>query len=234
MRVLGIETSAQVGSVALLEIGGDGAETRVEERSFEKGLRHGRDLVPTIDALAHDWGLQPDAIDLFAVSQGPGSYTGIRVGVTCAKTLAYSLGKPVVGVPSLDVLASNAPRAGRVCAALDAKRKRVYFCTFRREDADLAAEAPYRALPVAEAAAAVQPGDFVIGDALQLYAREFAARTAVLAEEALWLPHAAFVARLGARKLRLRGADDTFALAPIYLHRPEAEEVWERKHGGEA
>ena len=233
MRVLGIETSSTVGSVALLEETGGSAA--VDERLFEKGLRHGKELIPTIDALVRQHDLQPGGIDLFAVSQGPGSYTGIRVGITCAKTLAYALGKRVVGVPSLDVLAANAPQsAGHVCAAIDAKRTRVYFCCYRRKDGRLVREGEYVSLPVSTAAAMVQPGTFVVGDAIRLFGQEFAARGAALAPEDLWLPRAAAVARLGLDKFRAAGPDDTLRLVPIYLHRPEAEDVWERKKAAQS
>jgi len=229
MRVLGIETSSNVGSVALLDDTG-AAGIEVNERFFEKGLRHGKELIPTIDAIVAQHGLQPADLGLLAVSQGPGSYTGIRVGITCAKTFAYALGRPVVGVPSLDVVAENAPQsAGLVYAALDAKRKRVYFCAYRREGGRLLRETDYRAVPVADAAASVRQGGFVVGDAIRLFAKEFAERGAVLADEQLWLPRAATVARLGLERFRTSGGDDLFKLVPIYLHRPEAEEVWERK-----
>ena len=232
-RVLGIETSSNVGSVALLEE--TGGSVAADERSFEKGLRHGKELIPTVDALVRQHDLEPGDLDLFAVSQGPGSYTGIRVGITCAKTLAYALGKAVVGVPSLDVLAANAPQsAERVCTAIDAKRRRVYFCCYRRKEGRLVREADYRAVPVDEAAALMQPGTFLIGDAIRLYGQEFAARGAVLAPEDLWLPRAAAVAQLGLGKFRAAGPDDTLRLVPIYLHRPEAEEVWERKRAAQS
>jgi len=229
MRVLGIETSSSVGSVALLQESDSGGVS-VDERFFEKGLRHGKELVPTIDAIVRSHGLRPEDVDLFAVSQGPGSYTGIRVGITCAKTMAYALGKHVAGVPSLDVLAENAPaEARRVCPVIDAKRNRVYFCCYRRENGELVREGDYRATPIDEAAAVITQGTFVVGDAIKLFGREFAARGAILADDGLWLPKASAVARLGLRKLRASGPDDPFKLVPIYLHRPEAEEVWERK-----
>jgi len=230
MRTIGIETSGSVGSVALLEDG-----LAVDERFFEKGLRHGKELVPSLDAMLRARGLQPAEIGLIAVSQGPGSYTGIRVGITVAKTLAYALGRPVVGVPSLDVLAQNAigldaPPAAKVHAALDAKRKRIYFASYRRENGRLARESECRALPLNEAVAAIQPGDLVIGDAIRLFAKEFAARGAILADDHLWRLRASAAAELGLLKFHASGGDDPFSLVPIYLHRPEAEEVWERKH----
>ena len=73
--------------------------------------------------------------ELAAVSIGPGSYTGLRIGVTCAKTLAYGLGKPVIGVPTLDVLAENIKDdVKHICPVIDAKRKRVYACIYDRNN----------------------------------------------------------------------------------------------------
>jgi len=226
MKVIGIETSANTGSVALMISG-----RLACERFFTKGLRHGKELVPVIDAVLKDHGLKPEDVDLFAVSRGPGSYTGIRVGVTCAKAMAYALGKKLAGVPSLDVLAQNAPASARkVYCMVDAKRKRVYFCSYHRDESGLLVrDTDCAAVPLAQALGAIEPGGFVIGDAIGLQAEAFAARGAALAREDLWLPRASAVAALGDRNVRTSGADDPFTLVPIYLHRPEAEEVWERK-----
>jgi len=227
MRVIGIETSARTGSVALLADG-----SLLGERLFTAGLRHGKELIPAVEAVVREAGLEPEDIDLFAVSEGPGSYTGIRVGVTCAKTLAWALGSEVVGVPSLHVLAHNAPvDAPRVLTMLDAKRRRVYFAAYRREDGSLRAETGQMAVPVERALGEVQPRDFVLGDAVALLHDDLAARGALLADEELWLPRARAVAALGAERREASGPDDPFSLVPVYLHRPEAEEVWERKHG---
>jgi len=225
MNVLAIETSAQVGSVALMRGG-----ILKEERFFEKGLRHGRELVPAIDSIVASQQLQPKDLSLIAVSLGPGSYTGIRVGVTCAKALAYALQKPLAGVPSLDVVAGNAPRpAAHVIVMQDAKRRRFYFCTYRREGGRLLPELDYAVVSFEEALAAVKPGSYVIGDGIPHAVDALRERGAQIASENLWLPRASAVARLGAEKFAASGTDDPFKLVPIYLHRPEAEVVWERK-----
>lgn len=127
MRVIGIETSGNVGSVAVCE-----DDVVVGERCLEKGLRHGTELITSVKALFEELHWKPDNIELIAVSVGPGSYTGLRVGITCAKTLAYALNKPIVAVPTLDVLAENAPaNSHSICPILDARRMCVYACVYK-------------------------------------------------------------------------------------------------------
>ena len=122
MKVLGIETSCLVGNIAIC----DGNRV-VARKSYGKNFSHGKEIVSTIELLFNEIKWDPSNIDLIAVSTGPGSYTGLRVGVTCAKTLAYGLGKPVIDVPTLDVLVENVKdnSAKTICPVLDAKRKSV-------------------------------------------------------------------------------------------------------------
>ncbi|MDO8141498.1 MAG: tRNA (adenosine(37)-N6)-threonylcarbamoyltransferase complex dimerization subunit type 1 TsaB [Candidatus Brocadiales bacterium] len=101
MKVLGIETSGNIGGVAVCE-----NKHVIAAKNFS-GMQHGKELIPAIRTTLHEIGWKPRDIDLIAVNVGPGSYTGLRVGVTCAKTLAYALNKPVVDVPIFDIIAEN-------------------------------------------------------------------------------------------------------------------------------
>lgn len=116
---LGIETAGAVGGVALLR-----GETTAAERAFERGMIHGRSLAPAIEAVLRECGLSPRGLGLVAVDVGPGSHTGVRVGVAAAKGLAMGAGCAIVGVGSLDALAADLP-AGAV-PAIDAGRRRVF------------------------------------------------------------------------------------------------------------
>lgn len=100
MKVLGIETSGNTGGVAVYE-----EKHVITTRDFRTGMHHGKELIPSIRDVLNEIGRKPDDIDLIAVDVGPGSYTGLRIGVTCAKTLAYALNKPVIGVPVFDIMA---------------------------------------------------------------------------------------------------------------------------------
>ena len=129
MKVLGIETSGLVGNLAVC----DGNRV-VARKLYGKNFSHGKEIISSLESLFNEAKWEPGDIDLIAVSTGPGSYTGLRVGVTCAKTLAYGLGKPVIDVPTLDVLVENVEDNGAktICPVLDAKRKSVYACIYER------------------------------------------------------------------------------------------------------
>ena len=119
---LGIDTANTPLSVALVKDG----ELLIEETSA-MAINHSLRAMPAIEELLEQAGLAPADIDAIAVSEGPGSYTGARIGVTIAKTLAWTLGKPLVGVSTLKALAANALFFnGLVCPIVDARRGNVY------------------------------------------------------------------------------------------------------------
>ena len=104
MKVLGIETSGDIGGVVLSK------DYKIVLSKEFGCMQHSKELVPAIKSAFHKAGWTPKDIDLIAVDVGPGSYTGLRVGITCAKTLAYALQKPVIDVPIFDIIAENYQR----------------------------------------------------------------------------------------------------------------------------
>jgi len=132
MRILAVETSGARGGIALAE------DARViDEAILGEGLRHGRDLVLTAKAACERAGWDARRIDVVAVSIGPGSFTGIRIGVTLAKVMAFDTGAKIVAVPSLRVMAENAPPGRRrVAAIVDAKRGGLFASIFERRTED--------------------------------------------------------------------------------------------------
>lgn len=123
---LGIETSNAPLSIAVVKDG----QVLIEIVQNLK-LTHSVTVMPTIQELLEKVNLKPSDIDGIAVSEGPGSYTGLRIGVTVAKTIAWSLKKPVVGVSSLKVLAANAQLFnGIICSLFDARRQNVYAASY--------------------------------------------------------------------------------------------------------
>jgi tRNA threonylcarbamoyladenosine biosynthesis protein TsaB len=104
MHILAVETSGARGGIALAD-----GDKLLGEVMLGEGLRHGRDLVPTIKDACERAGWDRRRIDLVAVSIGPGSFTGVRIAVTLAKVMAFDAGSKVVAVPSLRVMAENAP-----------------------------------------------------------------------------------------------------------------------------
>ena len=248
MRILAVETSGARGGIALAE------DARVIDEVFlDEGLRHGRDLVLTAKAACERAAWDRRRIDLVAVSIGPGSFTGIRIGVTFAKIMAFDTGSKVVAVPSLRVMAENAPPdRRRVVPIVDAKRGGLFASIFERrsthgDDADVRARggsrgaSPSGALLLDEFAeifgpALVEAEDLarhleapalILGRGI-VKGRE-ALKTFDLAPENLWDPRPGVVARLGA-ELAARGQFvDPLRLEPIYIRPPEAEELWQRR-----
>jgi len=219
MRVLGIETSGERGGIALLEDG----QVR-GTRLFGKGMIHGREIAPSIRAVLADLGWPAGAIDLIACDIGPGSYTGLRVGLAAAKGLALALGKPLVGVASLDALAEAARGRARVlCPAIDARWEQVYGAVY--EDGRRAG--PYLAEKPDAFAARVPKDALVFGDALDAYGGLF--RDARKGPRELWDPRPGTVALLGQRLHQEGVRHDPAALVPLYLRPTEAELKFNRK-----
>lgn len=123
MKILGIDTSNQVMSVALVE-----DSTLLVEKVVNLKRNHSIQLMPAIESLFKEVGWEPKEIDRVAVAKGPGSYTGVRIGVTVAKTLAFSLNVELVGVSSLHVLAGNGERIpdSYIVPLFDARRDNIY------------------------------------------------------------------------------------------------------------
>ncbi len=228
MRTVAFETSGPVGSVCLAEEGSPPVE-----RSFEKGMAHGRLLIPVLNDLCAEAGWEPGRdIELVAVSLGPGSFTGLRVAVAAAKTIAFTRGCPVVGISSLDVLAENAPTAAeRVCAVVDAKRGQVYAAIYDRIDGVLSRRAEDVLATPAEVLASVEAPAALIGNGLAAYPEAFSAEGYVHVDESAWMGRAAVVAEKGLAAFRAGRSIPWRELTPIYHRRPEAEEKRLQREG---
>jgi len=222
MKVLGIETSGLVGNIAVC----DGNRV-VARKSYGKNFSHGKEIVSTIELLFNEIKWDPSNIDLIAVSTGPGSYTGLRVGVTCAKTLAYGLEKPVIDVPTLDVLVENVKdnSAKTICPVLDAKRKSVYACIYERTGnknrkcTDFLIISPDSLIDI------LPESTLIFGDGIAPYREIFTQKNLTIVEdEKLCIADAADVARLGLERYEQGIRCEINALAPLYLRKSEAEE----------
>jgi tRNA threonylcarbamoyladenosine biosynthesis protein TsaB len=127
MRTLAIETATKTVGLALLE-----EEKILAEVHLDLGRHHAEVLLPALDQLFRISGLNLDQIDLLACTTGPGSFTGVRIGISSIKGLALATGKPVVGVSTLEVLAMNAGNfPQRVCPMLDARKDQIYCGLYR-------------------------------------------------------------------------------------------------------
>ncbi len=223
--VVGIETSGATGSVAVVDYDGQEAE-----RSFRGHLTHARELIAVLDALTKEVGAGRDELALVSVSQGPGSYTGIRVGVTAAKCLAWALGTEAAGVMSLDVIARGVAPQGspaRLHVVVDAKRGVVYHAAYSPDAETWRREGAPAVLPPETVVKLVSPGEILVGDGIALIDAPLSG-VQVLAE-AEGVPRAAHVARMGIERMLAGRTVAPGELLPIYMRAPEAVELWEAR-----
>ena len=146
MKILALDSTATVASVALCE-----DDRLLGEYTVNNGNTHSETLLPMVESLLRFFDLSTDDIDLFAVSAGPGSFTGVRIGAATIKGLAFNTQKPCIGVSTLDALAYNLNmRNGLICPVMNARRKQVYTALFRCEDGVLTRLCPDSAIAIAE------------------------------------------------------------------------------------
>jgi len=226
MRLLAIETSESIGSVAALE-----SANLLAERDLPRQQGSAQSLAPAIRALLGEVGWRPVQIRLIAVTVGPGSFTGLRVGVTTAKVLAYSVKAGVLGVDTLEAIAAGCPAdADPLAIAMDAQRGQVVAGTFRKgPDGWFAAPKPWQLVDLEAWLAALPAGTCVAGPVLQRVTRALPHGLRVL-DSQYWLPKASWVGRLAERRYAGGQADDLWTLVPRYYRRSAAEERWEQKH----
>ena len=222
MIVLGIETSGSVGSVAVCE-----DEACLAAHVSPPGPRHARNLLPAVDDVLRAAGITRSDVDAVAVSEGPGSFTGLRIAVACAKTLAFALGWQCVGVPSLEVLVQNVPIGpeGTVaCPVRDARRDRVYGTIFCSDDGVWQDTTGVLLLPPPDLAARLPKGAIVFGTGVTAYPEELGADRFTVGPAGYGTGSAQAVARLGRLRVMAGGAVDPMGLAPRYYRLTEAEE----------
>jgi len=232
VRLLAVETSTLTGAVALLDAGRLVAESRLTV-----ALTHGERLLSAVDALlrAAHWRLGD--VEALAVAVGPGSFTGLRVGVSTMKGLAFATGKPLVGVPTLDALAWTLPFAVHpVCPVLDAKKGEVYTALYRTTAGRLEQLWPYRAVDpriLAEELAREAGGPVIfVGDGVgpsEAVLRGALGAAAWVAPPAHRLPSAASLGELGWTALARGQVADPGTLVPLYIRPSEAELVRARR-----
>ena len=224
MRILALETSAKSVSVAVTEDG-----VLLAQSYQNRGLTHSVTLMPLLDAMLQSAGLTLDDIGLVAVTHGPGSFTGLRIGVSAAKGLAWAKGLPCCGVSTLAAMARTAADfQGLVVGAMDARRQQVYNALFRTENGCVTRLCADRAVAmelVAEELAAIPEPKLIVGDgAALLY--DFLQKAGIgcrLASPLHRQQSAAGVA-LAAEHLAAQGLTcSAQELQPVYLRLSQAE-----------
>lgn len=224
MKVLAIETSTMAGSVALV----DGDEL-VSEYLLNIDITHSERLLLAIDCVLRDTKMPVGEIDGFAISIGPGSFTGLRIGTSTIKGLAYAANKPVVGIPTLDAMAENISFTDYlICPILDARKKQVYTALYKRGTKDrLEKITPDLVINPSELLKKIQERVVFLGDGLKVYhtlIKETLQDMALFAPLNLRLPRAANVAKLSLCQFKENNVLDLDTFTPSYVRPSEAEE----------
>lgn len=213
-RFLIIETAHRQGHVALAA-----GDRVIDVRHLQESRRHARDLAPLVQELltARNW--RARALTAVVVSRGPGSYTGLRVGLISAKTLAFATGCALLGIDTFAAIARQAPPdAATIHVLADAQQGKVYAQRFAAGKAE-----SLKIEPFSNWRDSVAPGAWVTGPGLQLFAGQTPAH-ACQAAPSDWLPRPESLLALALERRRRGEKDDPFALEPLYLRASSAEE----------
>lgn len=228
MYILGIETSTKTGSVAVVS-----DACVIAQYSLNIEVTHSERLMSTVERVLRDTGLAVADMDGFAVAIGPGSFTGLRIGLAAVKGLALATGRPVAAVPTLRALAWSLPYAAYpICPLLDARKSEVYAAQYRFEGPSLVQTMPETVLPLSVLAERTAGTVVITGEAAHLFRDDigklFNGR-ALIAPRSAVLSSAASVAEIGLDMIRNNEQADPDNMVPLYIRRPEAEVVWEKR-----
>ena len=222
MLIFALDSTAVVGSVALCRDG-----VPLASFTVKNGNTHSETLLPMAKALFDVTGYTPDDVDIFACSEGPGSFTGVRIGVATVKGLTFGKDKTVIGVSALEAMARNLlPAKGLICPVMNARRGQVYNALFHADGMELTRLCDDRALAAtALEAELIERGEpfYLVGDGVEVTAAAFGKLTSLpvptLAAEQNALGVAACALKLYQDGVRTTDRE----LSPTYLRLPQAE-----------
>jgi len=222
MLILSLDSTAVVGSVALCR-----DDTPLAVFTLKNGNTHSETLLPMVEAVLKTTNTSVADIDLFACSIGPGSFTGVRIGVATVKGLAFGREKPCAAVSTLEALAQNlVPFEGLICPVMNARRGQVYNALFRAENSTLTRLTPDRALAITELEAelAAQGEPFALcGDGVDVTVAGLRTLTPCALSPLLTDQNAVSVAKCALRAFQNGKTVSDAALSPVYLRLPQAE-----------
>ena len=193
----------------------------------EGKLQHATLLIPAIDKTLKKCNLKLKNIDAMALSIGPGSFTGLRIGVATVKGINLALGIPIVAVPTLDAIAYNFinEKKGLLCPMIDAKKSKVYACLFNRphltapvKQGRLGRITDYMLADIESILEKIKKPVLVFGDGAELYKEQCERNAFVTISKKDWLPKAEVIAKLGFQKAKRRKFANPDKLVPMYLH----------------
>lgn len=228
MKVLAVDTSSNAASVALVE-----DNILLGEFVLNHKKTHSQEIMPMIDDVLKRCGCEVSDIDLFAAAKGPGSFTGLRIGIATVKGLAHSVNKPVIGIGTLEGLAYNLPFCEHtIVPIMDARRNQVYTGAYMWDGEDFREIGESEAMSIEECVSSC--GNFLetvfLGDGVPVYKdfiKEKLGDKAIFAPASCNMQRASSIAMLAQK--RKDEAESYYGLEPMYLRKPQAEREREEK-----
>lgn len=222
MKILGIDTSTMIAAVGIVE-----EDDVLVDLKFDVKITYSEVLLSTIDLALKTIGRKPEDLDGFAISIGPGSFTGLRIGLSTIKGLCFASGKPLASVPSLDALALQSLFCKYpVVPLLDAKKNEVYAAIYDTGGGELKRKSEYFVVDIKSLVKNIEEETLFVGPGAGVYHNELIRQLGDKAHFA-WgeqsLPSGASVARIGREKLSSGQIEDITSLEPMYIRMSEAE-----------
>jgi tRNA threonylcarbamoyladenosine biosynthesis protein TsaB len=231
MKVLALESSSAVASAAIVD-----EHKLVAECILNHKKTHSQKLLPMVEKVLDSAELRVQDIDAFAVAYGPGSFTGLRIGVCTVKALAQAFNKPVIGVSTLDGLAYNmACATGLICPIMDARRDQVYTSIYKWDCHGLHRLDEYMAIPVNNLVDMLKKWDKPVsfcGDGVFVYrdvVQEEMKDRAIFAPPTHVMQRASSIAWLGLKKVLKGCTQNYWELQPFYLRKSQAEQKFDKR-----
>jgi len=222
MKILALETATMAGSVAIVD-----DEELIAEVKLNINVAHSERLISSIDYLLNASRLSIKDIDAFAISIGPGSFTGLRIGLSTAKGFSYAAKKPLVPVPTLDAFARILPFCSHlICLMLDARKNEVYAALYKWEDNVCKKIMPETAINPADLLKNIKGKTIFTGDGARIYKKliiDTLKDDATFAPASKMSPSASSVAEIAIEKLKEGITTDPVTLTPFYIRKSEAE-----------
>lgn len=234
MNILAIDTSSSVASVAIIN-----NEKLVGEYSINTNLKHSEKLMPIINQLLLSCDISINDIDCIGIAEGPGSFTGVRIGIATARAISHVINVPIIGVSTLEALAYNIPCfEGIVCPILDARRNQVYASAYRWEDNNVFSvinQDAYYIDDIIDELNKYNEKIIFLGDGIDIYKEKLVSGLGVKAKFSLIytkLQRASSVAQLALKYSKKGEMKNCFQVLPNYLRKSEAERQYEAKIKG--
>lgn len=220
-RLLIVETSGRVGHAALAL-----GDALCGVRRLDEARRHARDLAPALASLLAEQSRRPRDVQAIIVSRGPGSYTGLRVGLMSAKTFAYATGCVLLGVDTFATVALQAPKECKCVDVLaDAQQDKIYVQSFVQAGEEWQAASALAIRSVEQWLQTRQTSAWATGPGLHKW-RERLPAEVPLVDASFWEPRPESLLQIGLRRYRAGERDDPWTLEPLYLRPSSAEEQW--------